>query len=276
VLAREESGYHQIETLFCALDLADDIAIAPAPDGFSLEVVHEGTTAPDDLGPPEHNLAVRAAALFDQAAAPMGGLRIRLTKRVPAGAGLGGGSSDAAAVLRALHHMRPDAATADELLALGAQLGSDVPFFVSGAALALGWGRGERLLPLPPLPSAHVVLVIPPERVTTAEAYAALRLDHGVQPGVVEMPGRWRDIAAVSCNDFEPLVFSRHPRLGAIRGQPEDAGACVARMTGTGSVLFGIFEDEAAVAQAAAEIAARNADVATLITRTAGGPVAGA
>jgi 4-diphosphocytidyl-2-C-methyl-D-erythritol kinase len=242
----------------------------------SLEVIHEGASGPDDLGPTEHNLAVRAAALFDQAVARVGGLRIRLTKRIPAGAGLGGGSSDAAAVLRALHHMWPDAATADEVLGLGAQLGSDVPFLVSGAALALAWGRGDRLLPLPPLPSAHVVLVVPPERVTTADAYAALRLDRSAQPGVHEMPGRWSDIAAVSHNDFEPLVFSRHPRLGAIRGQLEDAGACLARMTGTGSVLFGIFEDEAAAAQAAAEIAARNADVATLLTRTAGGPVAGA
>jgi 4-diphosphocytidyl-2-C-methyl-D-erythritol kinase len=270
VLARETTGYHQIETLFCALELADEIAISRTSGGVSLAVdppTDQPGAAPD-LGPIEANLAYRAAALFMQEAPLDRGVHIRLVKRIPVGAGLGGGSSDAAAVLRALNELRSTPIPAQALLDLGARLGSDVPFFITGAPLALAWGRGERIAPLPPLAPAAVVLAIPPERVATADAYAAFAADGAPSPMVVRMPASWSDIANLAHNDFEATVFSWHPRLGAVRAMLEDAGAYVARLTGTGSVVFGLFADAAGAAAAADRIIDAYPDIDTIITQT--------
>jgi 4-diphosphocytidyl-2-C-methyl-D-erythritol kinase len=274
ILAREASGFHQIETIFCALELADEIEISQTAHGISLDVIHPPDPAqpPPDLGPPEQNLAFRAAELFVRETKLEHGLHVRLTKRIPAGAGLGGGSSDAAAVLTELNHMHDAPLGARDLLALGARLGSDVPFFLTGAPLALAWGRGDRIAPLTPLPPAPVVLAVPPERVATAEAYAALaaaRPDVPRTPGLIHaQPRAWRDMAAAAHNDFEEIVFARHPRLRALRQQLEDSGAAIARMTGTGSVVFGVFEGIGAANAAAAGIPAAYGDVTALVTQT--------
>ena len=270
VLAREASGYHQIETLFCALELADEIRISPASEGVTLTVASpdDQPGSPPDLGPVEDNLAYRAAALFVREAPLDHGVHIRLVKRIPAGAGLGGGSSDAAAVLRELNGLRSRPLPAQALLELGAQLGSDVPFFLTGASLALAWGRGDRIAPLPPLPPATVVLAVPPERVSTAHAYAALVGARGPLPRVVRVPESWSDIAKSAHNDFESTVFPLHPRLDALRGMLADAGAMIARMTGTGSVVFGLFADAARAAAAASGISAAYSDVDTVVTQT--------
>ena len=273
VLVREAGGYHQIETLFCALELADAIDLAHTPSGVSLEVVTPPDEAgpPPDLGPASLNLATRAAALFLETASHRGGFHIRLTKRIPAGAGLGGGSSDAAAVLMALNRMTETRLSDGVLLELGAALGSDVPFFVTGASLALAWGRGGRLAPLPALPAAPVVLAVPPERVSTAAAYASLTLDATGQPAVFHAPTAWADVAAAAGNDFEDVIFPRHPRLAAIRHTLADAGAIVARMTGSGSVLFGIFADVAAADAASLRVTEVHPDVTVIRTQTRAG-----
>jgi 4-diphosphocytidyl-2-C-methyl-D-erythritol kinase len=270
VLARETTGYHQIETLFCALELADEIAISRTAGGVSLAVdaPTDRPGAAPDLGPIEQNLAYRAAALFMQAA-PLGhGVHIRLVKRIPAGAGLGGGSSDAAAVLRALNELRSTPIPAHSLLELGARLGSDVPFFITGAPLALAWGRGERIAPLPPLAPLPVVLAVAPERIATADAYAAFAVEGAPSPMVVRIPASWSDIANLAHNDFEATVFSWHPRLGAVRAMLEDAGASIARLTGTGSVVFGLFADAAGAAAAADRITDAYPDIDTIVTQT--------
>ena len=270
VLARETTGYHQIETLFCALELADEITISRTSGGASLAVEPPADRpgAAPDLGPSEENLAYRAAALFLREAPLDYGVHIRLVKRIPAGAGLGGGSSDAAAVLRALNELRPKPIPAQALLELGARLGSDVPFFVTGAPLALAWGRGERIIPLPPLAPASVVLAVPPERVATADAYAACAADRAPAPMVVRLPASWSDVAKLAHNDFETTVFSWHPRLGAVRAMLEDAGANIARLTGTGSVVFGLFTDAADAAAAADRITDAYPDIDTIVTQT--------
>ena len=270
VLARESTGFHQIETLFCALELADEIAISPTSGGVSLAVeppTDQPGPAPD-LGPIDANLAYRAAALFLKEAPLDGGVHIRLVKRIPAGAGLGGGSSDAAAVLRALNELRSKPIPPRALLELGSRLGSDVPFFITGAPLALAWGRGERIAPLPPLAPAPVVLAVPPERVVTADAYAALAAEGAPSPMVVDIPASWSDVANLAHNDFEATVFSWHPRLGAVRAMLEDAGANIARLTGTGSVVFGLFTDAADAAAAADRITDAYPDIDTIITQT--------
>lgn len=289
VLAREASGFHQIETVFCSLELADEIEVSLGGDVVSIDVV-----APDDAaGPPPcigddaDNLAYLAAHRFNEAVGLDGdgaGAHIRLIKRIPAGAGLGGGSSDAAAVLRALNRLHGSPLPADALLAVGAMIGSDVPFFLSGATLALGWGRGGRLLPLPALPAAHVLLAVPAEGVPTGDAYGALAhlrrelaaeleagsSPHAVAPAVLRAPASWRDAAALAHNDFEPIVFQRLPRLGTMRDALAGLGACMTRLTGTGSVVFGVFEDAGAAAIAAREMAGAFPDARFVLTRTVG------
>ena len=154
VLAREADGFHGLETLFCLVSLADTLR-AERRDGGGVTLEVEGP----DLGPPAQNLAVRAAELVLEATGRRFGVHLTLAKRIPVRAGLGGGSSDAAAALHAVNHLANGAIPRHELLQFAARLGSDVPFFVAGAPFALAWGHGERMLRLPPLPAAPALLV---------------------------------------------------------------------------------------------------------------------
>lgn len=245
VLAREDSGYHQIETLFCAIGLTD-----------TLELTREGTTIRldvrgADLGMPEENLVHRAAAAFFQAARMQPGVRITLEKSIPAGAGLGGGSSDAATTLLALNELFGDPLSPVDLFRIGAMLGSDIPFFLSGASRALAWGRGERLLPLPPLPPAPMLLVVPDFPIATADAYEELARvragrDQAPQPAILDPDrlGGWAEMARIAENDFELPTFERYPKLRAIKVSLQDAGASIALLSGSGSAVFGVFPDQ--------------------------------
>ena len=259
VFGREASGYHRIATVFQLLELADRLELEAAEgDGIELELtgVHRGA-----LGPPEENLAVRAAYAFNGALSAHGrrplGVRIALRKNVPHGAGLGGGSSDAAAVLRGMNRLGGHPLSGAELMRIGASLGSDVPFFVSGASRALGTGRGERILPLEPLPTREVILALPVEPVSTPWAYdrlARARAAAGcAAPEYTSRPppGCWSGVAADAVNDFEVVLFPLRPDLAEIRGALAAAGACPSLLTGTGSALFGVFgsEDEASAAE---------------------------
>ncbi len=256
VLGRESSGYHHLETIFCALELADDLDIAAGPAGIRLEV--DGP----DTGPVHQNLVVRAAEAFFAEAGIAPAVEIRLGKRIPARAGLGGGSSDAAATLLALNQLHGTPLLHERLATLAAALGSDVPFFLSGAPLALAWGRGERLLTLPALPPAPALLAVPDFGVSTSEAYAALdRARAGrsaalpaPEPAVVALDRleTWSAVAGLAANDFEPIVFARHPELRQVKTRLVDAGAGPALLAGSGAAVFGIFED-AARRDAAAE-----------------------
>jgi 4-diphosphocytidyl-2-C-methyl-D-erythritol kinase len=179
-----------------------------------------------------------------------GHVSFNLKKNIPAGAGLGGGSSDAAAVLLALPALLKKAIPADRLHTLATQLGSDVPFFLHGGT-ALGLGRGEELYPLPDQPAARGLLVAPPVHSSTAEAYRDL------SPGLTSIPLQnklnsfqqevWRGVAGGSVtaddNDFENVVFARHRELRPIKEKLLRFGAKPAAMTGSGSAIFGIFAD---------------------------------
>jgi 4-diphosphocytidyl-2-C-methyl-D-erythritol kinase len=242
VLSREADGFHGLETLFCLIDLADRLQVERRDDkGITVEV--EGA----DVGPPESNLAVRAAALVLAATTERFGVHIALTKRVPVQAGLGGGSSDAAAALLAVNRLAGDAIPRHELLQFAARLGSDVPFFLSGAPLALGWGHGERLLQLPPLPAAPVLLVSPPTPVVTAEAYGwvdAARQSAGRRGAValdLDALVHWGDIGRMAGNDFESPVFGRHPEIRAAFEALAGTRPLVCRMSGSGSTLFAVY-----------------------------------
>ncbi|CAN5699050.1 4-(cytidine 5'-diphospho)-2-C-methyl-D-erythritol kinase [soil metagenome] len=268
VLAREESGYHQVETLFQALELADDVTLEfqPEPGAIRLHVVG---VPPDALGPPETNLVVRAARLLlDAVGTETPGLRIHLVKRIPHGAGLGGGSSDAATVLRGLNELLGRPLEPPRLATLGGQLGADVPFFLCGSPLALAWGRGDRVLPLPPLPAADVLVALPEARISTPDAYARLaqwRAERQLTAAPARLLGEgfpdsagatpsgggllpwssWGAVARAAGNDFALALHDGYPELAAIRDTLERSGARPALLSGSGSAVFGVFPEGA-------------------------------
>jgi 4-diphosphocytidyl-2-C-methyl-D-erythritol kinase len=200
-----------------------------------------------ELGAPEDNLAFKAAARVLQATGHRFAVHLRLEKQIPSRAGLGGGSSDAAAALHAVNSLAGNVVPRHELLQLAAQLGSDVPFFVTGAPLALAWKRGERMIRLPPLPPSPALLVVPPIPVATPEAFGWVdqASASGVHRGAVALDldalSRWGDIGRMAGNDFESPVFARH---APIRGAFESlvtTRPLVCRMAGSGSALFAIY-----------------------------------
>jgi 4-diphosphocytidyl-2-C-methyl-D-erythritol kinase len=245
VLAREEDGFHSLETLFCLLDLADRLVVERREQpGVTIEV------SGGDVGPATDNLAVRAARLVLEATGHRFGVHLELAKRIPVRAGLGGGSSDGAAALLGVNRVAGDAVPRHELLQFAARLGSDVPFLLSGAPLALGWGRGERLMRLAPLPEAPVLLLTPPVAVITADAYRWVdEARHGLgRRGAVALEAgalaTWGDIARMAGNDFESAVFARHPEVREAFEALVTTRPTVCRMTGSGSTLFAVYRSD--------------------------------
>jgi len=243
VLAREDDGYHGLETLFALIDLHDTL-VAERREGHDVTLEVEGS---DDLGPVEKNLAVRAAQRVLDATGRRFGVHLRLAKRIPVQAGLGGGSSDAAAALVAVNHLAGDPVPRHELLQFGAALGADVPFLVSGAPLALGWGHGERLLRLPSLPAASALLLTPTVGVGTAEAYGwvdAARVTAGRRGALaldLDSLSSWGSIGRMAGNDFESAVFAKLPAVRSAFEALVGTRPLVCRMTGSGSTLFAIY-----------------------------------
>ncbi|HEX8695151.1 MAG TPA: 4-(cytidine 5'-diphospho)-2-C-methyl-D-erythritol kinase [Longimicrobium sp.] len=257
ILAREESGYHSLETLFCALSLADEVGVARGGPGIRLRV--EGGV---DTGPPEKNLALRAAERFYRELGEEAAVDLHLVKRIPSAAGLGGGSSDAAAVLRALNALHGGIFPRTALLQMAAELGSDVPFFACGSPLALAWGRGERLLPLPPLPPRPVLVAHPGQAMPTADAFRRVAELRGgtYRPRATLLDPQalvsWDAVAALAGNDFEPVVVERIPVLADALAGLRAEGARIALLAGSGSSVFGVFEGEAERERAAARLEA--------------------
>ncbi|MBA2684314.1 MAG: 4-(cytidine 5'-diphospho)-2-C-methyl-D-erythritol kinase [Gemmatimonadaceae bacterium] len=240
ILSRERGGHHSIETLFARIALADTVTIRPRDEERSL--VCHGV----EIGPEEQNLAYRAAVAYADATGWPRGFDIAIEKRIPVGGGLGGGSADAGAVLRALNALAARALPEAELLRLAMTLGADVPYLTTTEPFALAWGRGERLLALPSLPERTVVLVLPEYTVPTANAYgwvAATRHTDVPSPRLVSVQEltSWETLHAHVVNDFEPVVAERHPDIPTVIGQLREYGATVAGMSGSGSTLFGIF-----------------------------------
>lgn len=244
VLAREVSGFHSIETLFHRIDLADDLMIELTAGERTLDVDSSET------GPVDSNLAWRAALAYAAHAGWPRGFRIELRKRIPVGGGLGGGSADAAAVLRAFDSLSPDPIGSSRLLHLAAGLGADVPFLASNAVMALAWGRGERMLALPPLPLRDILLMNPGFSVSTADAFSWLDEDRVGERNAAPLPlaidakalSRWESIAEFARNDFEAPVTARHPRLAGYLERLRHSRAIFAQMTGSGSTIFGVLD----------------------------------
>ena len=246
--------YHELETLFQAVDLADRVRVELGGDSVEIEV--HGA----DLGPARENLAYGAAARLLAETGIAGGAHIVLEKRVPVGAGLGGGSSDAAAVLRGLARLASIPEDDARLRRVGAELGSDVPFFLGRSTLSAGRGRGEVLEAFAPLPVADLVLVSPPVHVSTGWAYGALdeaRRGRGAPggPSLRGRPATWQDVVAEAHNDFQDVVAEAHPEVARALAALGAAGAEIALMSGSGSTCFGLFPERSAAERAAGGLA---------------------
>jgi 4-diphosphocytidyl-2-C-methyl-D-erythritol kinase len=244
VLAKESTGYHGIETLFCRVALHDTLEVTRTPSGITLDV--DGA----DVGPTEQNLAYRAADAVLAATGRRFGVALRLVKRIPAGGGLGGGSSDAAATLRAVNELANGAVPASELLQMAHRLGADVPFFLADAPLALAWGHGQRLLRLPALPPKPMLLLFPGAAVPTADAYRwvdAVRDTDGPRGSVIldnAVLSSWSDIARLGGNDFEGAIFGRFPQVRAGFEALAGTHPFLCRMSGSGSTLFAVYRTD--------------------------------
>jgi len=267
ILARESSGYHQIETAFALLELADQLDVRRVDSGVALEV--EGP----DLGPTEDNLAVRAARAVLEASGNRFGVTIRLTKRIPVRAGLGGGSSDAAAALHAVNALAGNAVPRHELLHIAARLGADVAFFASGAPLALGWGRGERLFRLPAPPSAPALVAVPSIAVATPDAYRwwddanATPVARGPVVLDAEALATWGSIGRLGGNDFESPVFGKHPELRTLYEKLAGTGPVWVRMCGSGSAVAAVYKKESERDDAATRLGEKQAPLIRTNTR---------
>ena len=239
VLGKRPDGYHELDTLFQAVGLTDRLSFEES-DGLTLEV--------DDPSIPSgaENLVLRAARALAEAAGVRPRAAIVLEKRIPSGGGLGGGSSDAAVALLGLSALWQLDLPLESLLEVGACLGSDVPFFLHGGT-ARGLGRGERIEPLPDLPEEGVVLVMPPFSVATPDVFR--RLGSPAWDGrPAEPPGAG---AGPDRNDLEPAAEALFPALRDVRESLAAAGATRARLSGSGSTVFGLFPDLAAASEAA-------------------------
>jgi len=269
VLAQREDGYHELRTLFQTIDLADDVVLRPRARGVRVlcdhPLVPKGAT----------NLAARAAELVRGYAGVKRGVEIEIRKRIPVGGGLGGGSSNAAAVLMGLDRMWRLGLGPDGLQRLARRLGADVPYFLLGGT-ALGLARGDEVYPLRRQLRAHVVVVDPGIHVSTARVFARLdtRLTHREKSNSIyyfvsrelEGSGAYRFLR----NDLEEAALEEAPALrehaGRIRAVLLREGACLAALSGSGSSYFGLFETARPAKRARAALAAEG--LSALVGRT--------
>ena len=258
VLERRPDGYHEIDTLFQTVSLADTVEVTAAPGGSGIEVATDDASLPRD----EENLAGRAArALLVEAGRGDVGVRVRIAKRIPSGAGLGGGSGDAATVLVALDRLLALGWGAERLEAIGARIGSDVPFLVRGGT-ARGQGRGERLTRLSPLERVPILLAKPPISVSTRWAYDNLRTRLTARRpfpkiAVADASLRVSELEGSVWNAFAEPVASVHPSVGEARDMMLGRGALAASLTGTGPTVFGLFPDESTLGDAERDLTSR-------------------
>jgi 4-diphosphocytidyl-2-C-methyl-D-erythritol kinase len=243
VVGKRPDGYHNIETVLYPIDLYDEVSIHEhEEEGIHFQSF--GANLPHD----QRNLCVRAAQLVMDVTGVRRGVEIVLLKSIPIGAGLGGGSSDAAAVLKGLVKLWSLDITVSELELLGSSLGSDVPYFIRGGT-AFATGRGEILEPLTINLPYWIAVITPPIHISTAWAYQQLELRQQTRKTDWKnlLTNGSRDSAEMRSrlfNDFEKVVFRHHTEIKKIKDQLQKEGADVVLMSGTGSSVFGLFRDE--------------------------------
>jgi 4-diphosphocytidyl-2-C-methyl-D-erythritol kinase len=247
VLGKRDDGYHEIRTLFQAVDFADLLEFRPLSER---EIRLGGTDA--SIPWDERNLIHRAARLLQQDFPKSGGVEVRVTKCVPAGKGLGGGSSNAAVTLIALNGLWELGLDRSRLQDYGRRIGADVPYFLEGG-LCLGEGRGDRITPLPDLPVYYCVLALPSFPVLTSDIYGRFRLTSPSEDSKMNRFLARREFGLLE-NKLEETVFSLYPRLKTIKSSFLHKEAVLSLVSGTGSAVFGLFEDRGKAVRALAEI----------------------
>lgn len=244
ITGRRDDGYHLLDTLMVPISLGDDVDIARVDGPPGSVTIH--ADAPDlPLG--EENTACRAARAFQERTGRDEPVAITIRKRIPIGAGLGGGSTDAAAVLRGLNELLGAGLSTEDLMAAALSVGADVPFFIRGEA-ARARGIGEELSPAGPLPRLAMVVLFPRLRVSTAWAYRNFRFKltksskNNNLIGKLDTP---HEVAQVMVNDLETVTIGRYPRIARLKERLDREGAIGSLMSGSGSAVFGVFADEA-------------------------------
>jgi 4-diphosphocytidyl-2-C-methyl-D-erythritol kinase len=238
IKGRREDGFHEIETLMTPISLRDRLTIELNPGDEGVQFSCDDPSLPDD----ENNLVVRAARLFQKTTAIGGGVRITLEKKIPHGAGLGGGSSDAASTLLGLNEVFAARLDREKLIKLAAEIGSDVPFFIAGSA-AICRGRGELVSPTSLPRNLNLLLLKPDFGVPTPWAYGRWK-DSRELPGVNYGPQKFSGVGFV--NGLERPVFEKYVVLGYLKswlGRQPEVGAAL--MSGSGSTVFAVIRDRA-------------------------------
>jgi 4-diphosphocytidyl-2-C-methyl-D-erythritol kinase len=250
---RRPDGYHELATVFQSISLADTLVVRPRPNGFRLSVHDEdvairgrGPSAGVPSGP--DNLVLRAARLFQRRVGLKGGASFQLIKRIPAGAGLGGGSSDAAATLLGLERLQEARLDPRQRQEMAEELGSDVPFVMQGGT-ALGFGRGERLIRTRLARPFRAVVAVPSWRISTVRAYRRIdRIKYGLTGWAAKLRSAQllerAEVTAIRCmrlgNSFEEVLGNRKKDFESLTTRMRKAGVYQLRMTGSGSAVFGI------------------------------------
>ncbi|MCP8618168.1 4-(cytidine 5'-diphospho)-2-C-methyl-D-erythritol kinase [Salirhabdus salicampi] len=243
VLYKRDDGFHEIEMVMTTIDLSDHIELTPLKENV-IKIISENRYVPND----SRNLAFQAAAKFKERFQIKKGVAIKINKQVPVAAGLAGGSSDAAAVLRGLNKMWQLQKPFEQLASIGAEIGSDVPFCIYGGT-ALAKGRGERLTELTPPPSCWVVLAKPSIGVSTKTVYEQLNLQHVQHPNTEEMVQslKHEDYDRM-CNHMgnvlESVTCKLHPEILQLKEHMRRAGADSVLMSGSGPTVFGLTRQE--------------------------------
>ena len=251
VLGLRQDGYHEIRTVMQSISLADGVEVRRAVRGFALTLEPEAV----GIGPSDQNTAYLAWRSLQELTGDELPVEVTLHKRTPAGAGLGGGSADAAAVLVGLNEIFGLGLSGDELREAGAGIGSDVPFCIAGGT-ALGEGVGEKLTPLVAPPAHRLVVAKPPGSAETARIYRAhdgtkMESARAVEPVISALhAGRVPDLAAAAGNDLAPVTKELVPEVAALEQELLASGALGASMSGSGTAVYGIFADEAAAGNA--------------------------
>jgi 4-diphosphocytidyl-2-C-methyl-D-erythritol kinase len=247
VLGKREDGYHEIRTLFQTVDFSDTLDFRPLAE----RKIRLGGTDPS-IPWDERNLVHRAAELLQQDYPKAAGVEIRVVKSVPAGKGLGGGSSNAAITLFALNGLWDLRLEKSRLQEYGRRLGADVPYFLEGG-LCLGEGRGDEITTLPDLPVYYCVLALPSFPILTSDIYSRLRLTSPAEAIKMNRFLARREFGLLE-NKLEETVFSLYPRLKAIKSSFLHKEAVLSLVSGSGSAVFGLFADREKAARALAEI----------------------
>jgi len=254
VTRKRPDGYHDLQSLVAFAGIGDVLTLERSPE-FSLVI--DGPFA-QGLEAEADNLVLRAARALAERRPAAPGAHIRLTKNLPVASGIGGGSADAAAVLRGLPALYGESFAEKELLAIASSLGSDIPVCVASQTAWME-GRGEIVTPLPPLPPAHIVLVNPGVSVATADVFRRLAIRAG--EAALTRPAAFASLDALVCylkttrNDLEAPALAIAPVIGSVLEALVQQGAVFARMSGSGATCFGFFETAAKAQSAAAAIA---------------------